>query len=99
MSGSMSSVRMASISSRICIAPMAAVKAAPVRPATTMAVSSTASSRSTEMATRSTVKISALAGTAGASSAPPSDKARATLAPIRLNMSMSLPRAYVFGRP
>ena len=58
-SGLMSSTRMASTSSRIFIAPMAAVMAAPERPATTMAVSSTASSRSTEMATRSTVKISA----------------------------------------
>ena len=57
--GSRPSVRMASISSRIFIEPIEAVKAEAERPATMIAVSRMPSSRSTAMAMRSTTKISA----------------------------------------
>ena len=52
-------MRIASISSRIFIDPIEAVKAEAERPATTIAVSRMPSSRSTAMAIRSTTKISA----------------------------------------
>jgi hypothetical protein len=42
-----------------CITPISAAKALPERPATMMAVNSTPISRSTEMVTRSTTKMSA----------------------------------------
>ena len=57
--GSSPRVRIASISSRAFIVPIWAVKAEAVRPATTIAVISTASSRKVAMATSSTTKISA----------------------------------------
>ena len=52
--GSRPNVRMASISSRLFIAPICAVKADAVRPASTMAVISTANSRRNAMLTSST---------------------------------------------
>ncbi len=52
-------MRIASISSRIFIEPIEAVKAEAERPATMIAVSRMPSSRSTAMAMRSTTKISA----------------------------------------
>ena len=57
--GSSPITRSASISSRIFIEPISAVKARPERPATMIAVSSTPSSRSVRMPTRSTTKTSA----------------------------------------
>ncbi|MNI69356.1 hypothetical protein D3C73_1250980 [compost metagenome] len=57
--GSSPRVRIASISSRAFIAPICAVKALAVRPASTIAVSSTANSRRKAMFTSSTTKISA----------------------------------------
>src|SRR6056297_1145004 len=59
VAGSRPSVRIASISSRIFIDPIAAVKAEAVRPATMIAVSRMPSSRRIEMAMRSTTKTSA----------------------------------------
>ena len=57
--GSRPSVRIASISSRLCIAPICAVNALAVRPASRIAVSSTPNSRRKAMPTSSTTKISA----------------------------------------
>ena len=54
--GSRPMTRSASISSRIFMEPISAVKAEPERPATMMEVSSTPSSRRTRMPTRSTTK-------------------------------------------
>ena len=51
--------RNASVSSLSCMTPISAAKALPDRPATMMAVNSTPISRSTEMVTRSTTKMSA----------------------------------------
>ena len=59
IAGSMPNVRIASISSRIFIEPMAAVKAEAVRPATMIEVRRMPSSRRIEMAIRSTTKTSA----------------------------------------
>src|SRR5258707_6402065 len=57
--GFMPIARSASVSSLSCITPISAAKALPERPATMMAVSNTPISRSTEMVTRSTTKMSA----------------------------------------
>ena len=59
VAGSRPRVRIASISSRIFIEPMAAVKAEAVRPATMIAVSRMPSSRRIDTAIRSTTKTSA----------------------------------------
>src|SRR6056297_2207260 len=59
IAGSSPRVRIASISSRIFIDPMAAVKAEAVRPATMIAVSRMPSSRRIEIAIRSTTNTSA----------------------------------------
>ena len=57
--GSRPSVRIASTSSLMVMAPISAVKALPDRPATMIAVSRIPISRSTPTPTRLTVKISA----------------------------------------